>query len=187
MPITREIIGSDPPFPVLWDTVWDTDPLSMTFGSADWKIAQGFLDDAGQLTGDDPLNRGGLQALDPIGTAILLCLFTDRRLPGEADPPDEAGSRRGWHGDTFDVNLQEGERALGSLLWTLERSALSRDTVRLARHYASESLQTLVDQGVVAVFDIAAEAGNQEGRLLLHVKALNAAGQSIFANTFPLF
>jgi phage gp46-like protein len=141
-------------------------------GSADWAV--------------DATTRG-LQASSPLETAILLCLFTDRRrpdtLPGETD--DDADPR-GWHGDTYDVEKDAGERPMGSLLWTLERAALTADTARMAEHYTREALQTLIDQGAVSRIDVETEVLTEQGQLSIAVTAWSASGQPAAATAYAL-
>lgn len=172
--ITIGSLAEEPAARPSWDSRWVGDATTPA-GHCDWATA-----------GDDEAgNRGGLAATQPIETAILLCLFTDRRLPDEmADPTDF--DRRGWHGDTFDLDRNAGERPMGSLLWTLDRAALSAGTARLAEHYAAEALQTLIDQRVVRSFDIAAEVDGQNAMLKLEIVAYGPSGEAIYAGGLPV-
>lgn len=114
--IIRTDEGKDPRFAPSWDTI---PPINLedSNGGFDWAVA-------------DPLvelqNVGGLQAQNPLATAVWLCLFIDRRKPDWLG--EDQKTQRGWHGDTFDLDTDAGERPLGSLLWTLERAALTKDT-----------------------------------------------------------
>lgn len=173
-------IGSLTAAPVarpLWDSVW-LGGLTAPDGGADWAVAQ--PDEAG--------NEAGLQARYPLETAIVICLFTDRRLPDEMAETGQ-WDRRGWHGDTFDLDAEAGERAMGSLLWTLDRSALAGGATGVARRaedYAAEALQTLIDQGLIARFDIEAEVDAAAGRLSLRVAAYDGDGTPTYAGTLPV-
>lgn len=169
--------GLDPALPLLWDSVWVPNISGSAGGHADWAVADPEVE-----TG----NIGGFQALKPLETAIILCLFTDARRPDGVSGNDESAERRGWHGDTYDVITEDGERPLGSLLWTLERESLSAQTARLAEHYAHMALETLVLQGVVDHFDIESEINEPENRLALGIKAYAPDGEPIFAQTFSL-
>lgn len=179
--VVRSTEGCDPQPFLLWDSVWNPD-----LGVADWALA-----------GDDEaLNRGGLQARAALHTAIILCLFTDRRLPDDMRHPDgdaangPAGGgfadRRGWHGDTYDVRSDLGEGALGSLLWTLERGTLSDATARQAEAFALEALQPLIDQGAAARAEVEASASPVESRLEMLVRLFSHDGAAAYDQRFAL-
>ncbi len=126
--------------PVLF---WSTFFGSTSFGAVplgDWRVAP--------KTGR---NAGGLDESDPLGTAVILSLFTDRRAP-EGWRPEEA-DRRGWWGDGA-VPAGENGREDGSWLWLLRRETVSEDNVRLAKSYTQEALQWLVDENVAASVDV---------------------------------
>lgn len=98
-------------------------------GRGDWTIAPG----------------GDLDTGDDLATAILLSLFTDRQANADDAIPDGTTDRRGWWGDP----------EIGSRLWLLDRSKQTEAVRRKAADYIAEALQWLVDDGVVARFDIA--------------------------------
>jgi phage gp46-like protein len=179
--ITREAEGEDPEAVFSWDTTWTQwDYLSSVGGSGgygDWLVA-----DAEEVT----TNRGGFQSRDQLTTAIIQCLFTDKRKPDELEVNNESDDPRGWHGDSYDVDIDAGERELGSYLWTLQRDGPVPVDVKRVEHYASEALQTLVDQGAVDHFEITAEVAPIEGRISFLVNAFAKNGASLFAGTFPL-
>lgn len=169
--IIRIIDGDEPQPPGPWDTVW-----SQSIGAPDWAVAD---------PAAEPGNIGGLAAASRLATAIVLCLFTDKRRPADM-PRDGNGNDGGWHGDTFDIDRAVGEREMGSLLWTLARGPIDFTTLRMAEHYAADALQTLVDQGAVSRFDLAAVPDKAKGRIMLHVAAYGRTPRPLFANTFPL-
>ncbi|MCT8970577.1 phage GP46 family protein [Microbaculum marinisediminis] len=177
--IVRSTEGCDPQPDLLWDSLWNPD-----LGVADWAIA-----------GDDEaLNRGGLRATAALHTAVILCLFTDRRLPDDMEHPDAVGDswpggaafvdRRGWHGDTYDVRDDLGEGEMGSLLWTLERGTLDDASARRAEAFASEALQTLVEQGAVARIEAVATALPIAGRLELIIHLFSHDGAKVYDQRF---
>lgn len=84
-----------------------------------------------------------------LSTAVLLSLFTDRRADEDDVLPDGTDSR-GWWADAMD-----GQR-IGSRLWLLERARSLPETFALAKEYAEEALQWLVDDGVAAKVLVAA-------------------------------
>lgn len=93
----------------------------------------------GEQGADLVLLNGDLAVDEGLESAVLLSLFTDRRareLPaGELDP-------RGWWPDSPDDRW-------GSLLWTLTRGKLTRETVERARAYCREALAWAVEDGIL--------------------------------------
>jgi phage gp46-like protein len=94
--------------------------------------------------GDWLLATGDLQTGQDLETACLVSLFTDRLATPDFVPTDGSSDRRGWWADPYN------DQPLGSNLWQLERAKKTRDTLALARRYAEEALQWLVDDGVAA-------------------------------------
>lgn len=73
--------------------------------------------------------------------AVLVSVFSDSRRPADPSVPVAAQDLRGWWGE------EQGEQ-FGSLLWTLEREKLTRETIARARASVRASLQWLVDDGI---------------------------------------
>jgi phage gp46-like protein len=92
--------------------------------------------------GDWSLAAGDLQTGQDLETACLVSLFTDKLATPDFAPTDGSSDRRGWWGDPYN------DAPLGSNLWQLERAHKTRETLGLARRYAEEALQWLVDDGV---------------------------------------
>lgn len=127
-----------------------------------------YSNEDGQFMADMAMTADGLDLLhqNPLHTAIIACLFTDKRQPEDQRVPGDTPDRRGWHGDTYDVREDFGERELGSLLWTLKaRGTLDYETERLAEQYCHDALQTLIDQGAVTEVTVQATAEPTLGRL----------------------
>ncbi|MET3135269.1 phage gp46-like protein [Oxalobacteraceae bacterium GrIS 1.11] len=101
--------------------------------------------------GDWNLDGADLQSGNDLETAILISLFTDREANPDDVIPDGTGDPRGWVGD-----LGQPYK-IGSRIWLLARAKQSPETLRLASDYIGEALQWLIDDGVVARFDITAE------------------------------
>jgi phage gp46-like protein len=95
------------------------------------------------------LGRNGKNLIDDptLATAVLISLFT-RRLAAADDPlPDPKGSREGWWADTFaDV---PGD-LIGSRLWLLGRSKTLDNTLALAKTYAEEALEWMIEDGIAS-------------------------------------
>ncbi len=88
-------------------------------------------------------------------TAVALSLFSDRRANDDDVPPSgDPRDRRGWWADQF--SEVEGDK-IGSLLWLLDRSKRTNETVLRAKQYASEALAWMIDDRVVASVDVTVE------------------------------
>ena len=104
-------------------------------------------------------------------TAVLISLFTDRRAePGDVPAGEDL---RGWWGDSFS---EQGDDRIGSRLWLLSRKKLLPETARLARFYAREALQWLLDDGIAASVDINTELQPPE-RLLMQIRIQRPDGR----------
>lgn len=101
--------------------------------------------------GDWVLDGAMLATGSDLSTAILISVFTDRVANPDDVIPDGSNDPRGWWGDL-------GETVpIGSRLWLLERAKQNDDTLQRAYDYLTECLQWLLDDGVVAKFDILVE------------------------------
>lgn len=175
-PIIRTNEGAEDRISLSWDTVWvPFDPETGLGAYGDWAIAD---------RDEEPRNAGGFMNQDQLATAIGQCLFINLRRPDWLDIGE--ARREGWAGDTFDLDVDAGERPAGSLLWTLRRGDLSEETRQKAITYATEATQTLLVQGAVSSFDITCIADPARGYLILRVVANASTGKSIFSNEFPL-
>ncbi|MEQ4450986.1 phage GP46 family protein [Kosakonia sacchari] len=85
--------------------------------------------------------------LDTLTRAVVISLFTWRR----AEPDDNADVPMGWWGDSFPAVQND---RYGSRLWLLQRSKLTNQLVQTVRVYIRESLQWLIDDGVVSRIDL---------------------------------
>lgn len=105
--------------------------------------------DTANSRGDWVFNAPVLETGNDLETAILISLFTDRiAAPGDVIP-DGTNDPRGWWADA-DVPI-------GSRLWLLQRAKQIPETSQLAYTYIAEALQWLIDDGVVAQFDISVQ------------------------------
>lgn len=88
---------------------------------------------------------------DDLATAILISLFTDRVANPDDVIPDGTSDPRGWWGDAGETT------PIGSRLWLLTREKQTQETLQRAYDYIVEALQWLIDDGVVAKFDVLVE------------------------------
>jgi phage gp46-like protein len=101
--------------------------------------------------GDWLLRGAQLAAGGDLQTAVLISLFSDREANPDDVIPDGSGDPRGWVGDLGQ------DYKIGSRLWLLSRAKQTGETLARAQDYIDEALQWLIDDGVVAKFDILVE------------------------------
>lgn len=111
---------------------------------------------------------------DDLPRAVINSLFSWRRA--ESDDILPGTSRYGWWADTYD---DDGEK-FGSRLWLLSRSKTTEEVTLLAREYAQEALQWLIDDGVATEVNVTAERG-EEGRLDLSVEVVRVGEKNLSA------
>ena len=102
------------------------------------------------FAGDALVDAFDLAADDTLATAVLISLFTDRRVSRE-ELPDGETSQRGWWGDS----LTEDDR-IGSRLWLLGRGKQTVEVQARAEDYCREALAWLVEDAVVERVEVAA-------------------------------
>lgn len=120
---------------------------------------------------DLSLNQDADLAIDnELHTAIIISLFTDRY-----DPQTNQG---GYWGD----DLANGD-ILGSRLWLLKRAKPNQQTLLDAEAYATESLQWMLDDGLVDQLTISASLRGR-GQLTLTVDAIIGQGSPYAAGNY---
>ncbi|MEQ1321785.1 phage GP46 family protein [Acinetobacter guillouiae] len=106
-------------------------------------------------TGNYTVENGELSKGHDVRTAVLISLFTDRVADVNDELPDATTTtlqdRRGWWGDTGQ------QYPIGSRLYLLDRSKAPMNIELDAVNYATEALQWMIDDNVVAKFDIQAK------------------------------
>lgn len=139
----------------------------MSDTTTNWVPAQG--------RGDWIVDGADLQTGDDLVTAVLISIFTDRIANTDDEIPDGTTDPRGWWGDADEDVL------IGSRLWLLTREKQTAETAERAKDYIAESLQWLIDDGVVAKFDIDA-AWIGQGSLGAQVVAYRSSGGVVALN-----
>jgi phage gp46-like protein len=76
-------------------------------------------------------------------TAIPVSLFTDARAPAALVPDPQY--RRGWIGNLLTASTM---RQLGSILWVLDQTRITRETLNVARLAAQDAFQWMIDDGI---------------------------------------
>lgn len=79
-----------------------------------------------------------------IETAVLISLFSDKRV-NESELPPGTTEKRGWWGDMFPDVIND---KIGSKLWTLEREKITQQTLAAVETYAVEALDWMIEDGV---------------------------------------
>lgn len=110
---------------------------------------------------DLKIEKGDVVRDDGLETAVIISLFTDRRVT-EEEKPYLANSKRGYWGDLF--SEIDGDK-MGSRLWTLEREKRTTEVLRRSEDYAREALQWMIEDGVV--LSISANASYDENKFLI--------------------
>lgn len=171
-PLLRMTEGCDEQPFLLWDTVWSNETHS-----GDWALAGS----------DETLNRGGLRSRAALETAVVLALFTDRRVPDDHPLRDLAGpDPMGWWGDGVDVRDDLGEVELGSLLWLLRRAPLTDGIVRWAQSMAEEALAPLVAQRACARIEVETARDELKGLLTLQARLYGRDGTRLYDRAFDV-
>lgn len=156
---------------LLWDSVW-----SPPAGMADWVLAGP----------EEPQNRGGLRARAALHTAVIIALFTDKRMP-ENHPLErliDDGDRRGWFGDGVDLRTEHGETEMGSLLWIFQRAMLTEDIRRWVEAIAIEALAPLLRQKVASRIEAQATAMFAANRCDLAIQIYGRDGSQTYDYLF---
>jgi phage gp46-like protein len=162
--------GTDAQPILLWDSVWVP-----WLGSADWAIADA----------DEPQNQGGLRSKAALHTAVILSLFTDKRIPDDHPLRYLVGDdQRGWWGDGVDVDASQSETDMGSLLWVFERAPLTRDITRWVEAIALDALAPLIRQGLCVRIEAQATAEYAVDRCDLAIQLYGRDGSQVYSFRF---
>lgn len=97
------------------------------------------------------LEQNDLARDDGLETAVIISLFSDRRVTREEAARDDT-DLRGWWGDAADP-LVDGD-LIGSKLWLLNREKSTDETLARAREYCLEALQWLIDEKVAKTIEV---------------------------------
>lgn len=84
-------------------------------------------------------------------TAVIISLFSDRRVTREEAARDDT-DLRGWWADAVDPVNDDG--LIGSKLWLLSREKSTDETLTRARQYCEEALQWLIDESVAKTITV---------------------------------
>lgn len=108
-----------------------------------------------QVFGADlSVKNNDLETDDGLETAVIVSLFTDRRIEATDIIPDGSDDRRGWWGDSFPAITGD---LIGSRLWLLSREKQLPIVLTRAEEYTREALQWLLDDRVSDRVDVTVE------------------------------
>lgn len=110
-----------------------------------------------------------------IETAVIISLFTDRRVGIEELPPLET-DRAGWWGDMFS-EIENDE--IGSKLWLLMREKQTAQTLARVIEYCKEALQWMIEDGIAESVEVEASYPERE-RLSLGISIQKPKGKVSF-------
>lgn len=106
---------------------------------------------------DIGIKDGDLEKDEGLETAIIISLFSNRRVTDE-ELPTGTTNKQGYWADQYSERAND---KTGSRLWTLQREKRLPETLRRAEDFAKEALGWLIDDGVAS--SIGATAQNIDG------------------------
>jgi len=107
--------------------------------------------DPPNFRGDWRMVGAVLETGHDLETAVLVSLFTWRTVDPDFATPSYVKDPQGWWADAYTGD------PIGSRLWLLLRAKKTTETLRRAESYVREALQWLIDDGVAASVEVAAE------------------------------
>ncbi len=137
-----------------------------------------------KLRYDISVELGDLLSDEGFETAVIISLFTDRRvLDEELDTSD--AERRGWWGDSDEISDYPGD-LIGSKLWLLDRAKRSEETRNRAEAYAKEALQWFLDDGIAESISVKATLVNATERIDLEICIQRPKTKNIYYYRYQL-
>lgn len=116
-----------------------------------------------QISGSDFDSSEGFE------TAIPTSFFSDSR--GPAVQVQDAERRRGWVGNILYADI---ERELGGLLWILDQTRITNDTINIAKSFAQDSLKWLIDDGQARGVQVIVERdGTSDVKIFTNITTLD--------------
>lgn len=92
---------------------------------------------------DIGIRDNDIEVDDTLKTAVIVSLFTDRRVSAEELPPEDS-DRAGWWADAVEDDF------IGSKLWLLRREKITSQLLVRAREYCEEALRWLIEDGIAS-------------------------------------
>lgn len=130
---------------------------------------------------------GGLVARQPLASAVHMLMWTDAAPPPELLRRFGIKDHRGWAGDGFDVQSNQGEAALGSYFWVYRRAELSPQIGLELEAEGRRCLTPLIGQGAVARVTSACTIDEVHDTAVLDVGLYARDGTTLYARRFDPF
>jgi phage gp46-like protein len=117
---------------------------------------------------------GDLAGDEGLETAVIISLFSDKRISDE-EIPDGITDKRGWWGDMFpDI---EGDK-IGSKLWLVSRGKINAITLANLENYAKDSLQWMIDDGVASYLEVVAAYLSDKKTAVISISIQRPTGET---------
>lgn len=107
---------------------------------------------------DIEIIMGDISNDDGLESAVLVSLFTDKRVL-ENEMPEGSTDKRGWWGDIVSEFEQD---QIGSKLWLLDRGKADQETRVKAQQYASDALDWMLRDGLAETVTVTSELVNRK-------------------------
>lgn len=124
-----------------------------------WSVAGGTLRPVG----------GDLERESGLASAVLISVFSDRRIDADPLRPLEVQDLRGWWGE-------DPRDPFGSRLWTLARGRVNAETAARAQDAVRESLEWMISNGIARRIDVSA-TWSARGLLALEIGILRGTSR----------
>lgn len=106
--------------------------------------------DVGNNCLDLKIVDGDLQSDDGLENAVLISIFTDKRVEKE-ELPESIIDQKGWWADSIS---DPSDDLIGSKFWLQDRGKLTTNIKNDIRDDIQESLQWLIDDGIAATVEV---------------------------------
>jgi phage gp46-like protein len=107
-------------------------------------------------------SKRDVQSDKGLETAVLISLFTNKRVDEEDLLPDGVNEKSGWWGFAVDDSP-----FVGSRLWLLRRAKNTTRVRTLSEEYAKEALSWMISQGVAEKVEVSAVDEDRRTVLLI--------------------
>lgn len=135
--------------------------------------------DIASFSGDLVFENNDLNTEQGLETAVIISLFTDRRANDDDILPEvNSDDKRGWWADQTS-NIEEDQ--IGSRLWLLNRAKTTEENIVRCKQFVRESLQWMIDDGVVIKMTVDVERQGDPGndRLAFAVDLFKQDGSKV--------
>ncbi len=149
-----------------------------------WDFEQ---DECGKFHWVQTESKTSLKADKHLATAVVICLFTNKRAYDDDVLPYSHEDRQGWWADSIDVKREEYERELGSRLWLIQRTKFDDNLRLFVEEEAKAALSVLIEQGAVAKIEVKAVSRYSDYRIDLYIECYSQDGVLIYDQKFQIY